>query len=110
MKKLSVEEINELKMTALEEADPDRLVNPVTKKWGISMINFGLKPGSIIWDDPDYETIFQDGETDGWHNKSCELIVLKNKKKGELYVMISKRLPLLYADKILQRIMQKNKG
>lgn len=110
MKKLSVEEINELKMTALEEADPEALVNPVTEKWNISTIVFSLKPGAIVWDDPDYETIFQDGETDGWHNKTCELIIMKNKKRGDLYVMISERQPLLYVDKILQRIMQKNKG
>ena len=69
MKKLSVEKINELKMTALEEADPEALVNPVTEKWNISTIVFSLKPGAIVWDDPDYETIFQDGETDGWQQR-----------------------------------------
>ena len=104
--KLNNEKIKELKMTALKEADPEALVNPITQKWGISMISYALKPGSIVWDDPDYETIFQDGETDGWHNKSCELIVLKNKKKGELYVMISPRLPLNYVDKVLSEIME----
>ena len=105
MKKLSVEKINELKTAAVKEADPEALVNPLTGKWNISAIVFSLKPGAIVWDDPDYETIFQDGETDGWHNKTCELIIMKNKKRGDLYVMISERLPLLYVDKILSKIV-----
>lgn len=108
MKKLSVEKINELKITALKEADPEALVNPVTEKWNISTINYNLKPGSIIWDDQDYEIIFQDGEVDehGFYNKSCELIILKNKKRGELYVMISPTLPLNYVDKVLSEITE----
>ena len=42
------EKIKELKMTALKEADPEALVNPITQKWGISMISYALKPGSIV--------------------------------------------------------------